>query len=150
MIKKYTRNFEGVEDAWIEVLHRTPVDIIKQLACTVEEFFNSYSSKKVSPLQIVAKKGTVHLFQYVISKVNESNQVCQIKDKQLCRATDLSVCEIALANIVTVFEDTQKLPLVVAEVSLGIEPFCKYDALIIYPSSKVLALDLSNEDLILL
>ena len=75
MINKYTRNFEGVEDAWIEVLHRTPVDIVKQLACTVEEFFDSCSSKKMSPLQIVAKKGTVHLFQYAISKATDKNPI---------------------------------------------------------------------------
>ena len=74
IIKKYDRNFEGVEDSWKEVLHRTPIDVIKQLALAVEKFFNSYSSEhQVSPLHIVAKKGTLNLFQYVITKVTDKN-----------------------------------------------------------------------------
>ena len=72
-IKAYIRNFEGVEESWIEVLHRTPVDVIKQLALTVEEFFNSYLFNQVSPLHIVAKKGTLSLFQFVISRATDKN-----------------------------------------------------------------------------
>ena len=56
LVKKHAKNFEGVERSWREVLHQTPVDVVKQLALAVEEFFNSYSSKQVSPLHIVAKE----------------------------------------------------------------------------------------------
>ena len=63
VIKKYAQNFEGVEDSWGEILCKTPVDIVKQLALTVEEFFKYNSSKEVFPLYIVAKKGTLELFR---------------------------------------------------------------------------------------
>ena len=55
IIKKYVRHFEGIEDSWREVLHRTPVGVIKQLALAVEEFFKFYLPKQASPLHIVAK-----------------------------------------------------------------------------------------------
>ena len=67
IIKKYAGNFEGFEESWKEVIRRTPLDIVKQLALTVEEFFKSYTDKKVAPLHIVAEKGTFQLFQYIIS-----------------------------------------------------------------------------------
>ena len=73
IIKKYTGNFEGFEESWKEVIHRTPLDIVKQLALAVEEFFKSYTDKKVAPLHIVAEKGTFQLFQYVITKAKDKN-----------------------------------------------------------------------------
>ena len=73
IIKKYVRHFEGIEDLWREVLHRTPVGVIKQLALAVEEFFKFYLPKQVSPLHIVAKMGTLNLFQFVISKATDKN-----------------------------------------------------------------------------
>ena len=74
IIKKYVRNFEGVEDSWREILHRTKIDVIKQLALAVEEFFKCcYLFRFVSPLQIAAEKGTLQLFQYVTSKVTDKS-----------------------------------------------------------------------------
>ena len=73
IIKNYARNFEGFEESWMEVIRRTPLDIVKQLALAVEEFFKSYTDKKVAPLHIVAEKGTFQLFQYVITKAKDKN-----------------------------------------------------------------------------
>ena len=56
VIKKYNGNFVGVEESWREVLRKTPVDMIKQLALVVEEFFKYYFPTFISPLHIVAKK----------------------------------------------------------------------------------------------
>ena len=39
IIKKYAGNFEGHEESWKEVIYKTPVDIIKQLAIAVKQFF---------------------------------------------------------------------------------------------------------------
>ena len=78
IIKKHAENFKGFEESWKEVIRRTPLDIIKQLALTVNEFFKSYTDKKVAPLHIVAEKGTFQLFQYVTYCViwNEQDQKC--------------------------------------------------------------------------
>ena len=35
IIKKYAGNFEGFEESWKEIIHRTPLDIVKQLALAV-------------------------------------------------------------------------------------------------------------------
>ena len=73
IIKKYAGNFEGFEESWKEVIPRTPLDIVKQLALAVEEFFKSYSFKQVAPLHIVAEKGTLQLCQYIITKAKYKN-----------------------------------------------------------------------------
>ena len=52
IIKKYTKNFGGFEESWNEVTRsENPVEILKQLAIAVEQFFESY-------LQGVNKKWT--------------------------------------------------------------------------------------------
>ena len=52
IIKKYNKNFEGFEESWKEVINKTPVDIVKQLAIAVPKFFESYSFKQVALLHI--------------------------------------------------------------------------------------------------
>ena len=42
IIKKYIAHFKGHEESWREVVNKTPLDIIKQLAIAVQEFFQSH------------------------------------------------------------------------------------------------------------
>ena len=52
IIKKYKDNFNGFEKSWKEVINKTPADVLKQLAKSVEKFFETYSFKQVAPLHI--------------------------------------------------------------------------------------------------
>ena len=71
IIKKYNGNFEGHEKSWKEVLHKTPVDVVKQLAVAVQQFFESHSFKKLAPLHIAAEKGSMQLCRHIISKTKD-------------------------------------------------------------------------------
>ena len=79
VIKKYNGNFVGVEESWREVLRKTPVDMIKQLALVVEEYFKHYFPMFISPLHIVAKKGTLKLFRYVFSRATDKNPIAKLE-----------------------------------------------------------------------
>ena len=52
IIEKYKDNFNGFEKSWKEVINKTPTDVLKQLAKSVEKFFKTYSFKQVAPLHI--------------------------------------------------------------------------------------------------
>ena len=76
IIKKYKGNFEGLKELWKEVIRKTPIDAIKQLALATQQFFVSNSllkEMKVAPLHIVVEKGTLELFQFILSKGNNKN-----------------------------------------------------------------------------
>ena len=74
-IKKHVENFKGHEQSWKEVIFKTPINIVKQLAVAVQLFFKSYWRKdvKVAPLHIAAEKGSLQLCQYVITKTKDKN-----------------------------------------------------------------------------
>ena len=48
-VKKYKRKFQGFEDSWNEVIYKTPVNIIKQLAIAVQAYFTEYPYKDQMP-----------------------------------------------------------------------------------------------------
>ena len=75
ILKKYNKNYGGSEKSWKEVIYRTPIDVLKQLALATKDFFNSFwcNEIKVSPLHIVAVKGTFELCQFVMAKVKNKN-----------------------------------------------------------------------------
>ena len=52
IIEKYKDDFNGFEKSWKEVINKTPTDVLKQLAKSVEKFFKTYSFKQVAPLHI--------------------------------------------------------------------------------------------------
>ena len=54
IIKKYIAYFEGHEESWREVVNKTPLDIIKQLAIAVQQFFKNHLFKELAPLHIAA------------------------------------------------------------------------------------------------
>ena len=75
IIEIYKENFEGFEEAWREILYKIPLDMVKQLAIAVQQFFKHHTSKefRVAPLHITADKGSLELCQYAFSKATDKN-----------------------------------------------------------------------------
>ena len=73
LIKKYNKNFEGEEESWKEVITKTPVEILKQLANVIQQYFKCNSHTKVAPIHIAVEKGSLLLCQYIIKKTKNKN-----------------------------------------------------------------------------
>ena len=57
IIKKHVTNFGSHEEAWREALNKTPIDVVRDLAIAVEQYFEFYDHEKLAPLHIAAEKG---------------------------------------------------------------------------------------------
>ena len=55
LIKKYNKNFEGEEESWKEVITKTPVEILKQLANVIQQYFKCNLHTKVAPIHIAVE-----------------------------------------------------------------------------------------------
>ena len=73
LIKKFSKKFQGHEKSWKEALYKTPVDITKQLAIAVQEFFQKYRHEKLAPLHFAVERDNFQLCEYIISKTKEKN-----------------------------------------------------------------------------
>ena len=75
IIKKYVGNFEGHGESWKEVIYKTPINVLEELAVAVQQFFKYYwhEDVKVDPLHIAVDKGSLQLCQYVITKTKDKN-----------------------------------------------------------------------------
>ena len=71
----------GFEQSWKEAVNQTPVDIVKELALLVQEFFKSHTFKHVSPLHIAVESGNFEIFEYLIRKVSDKNPQGDVKIK---------------------------------------------------------------------
>ena len=74
IIKKYKGNFKGFEESWQQVVDKIPVDLVKQLARAVQEYFKLYNTNEIAPLQIAIEKGNFELCQFVFS-CREAGQI---------------------------------------------------------------------------
>ena len=74
IIRKYDEQFEGFEESWNEVINKTPIDFLKQLAVAVEDFFKeNYWRKNLTPLHIAAEKDDLGLCEKIITKTSNKN-----------------------------------------------------------------------------
>ena len=70
IIKSYKSNFKGFEDSWNEVIHKTPVKIMKQLAIAVQIFFKKFPiNKEMAPFFIAEDNQNIELCKFIITKV---------------------------------------------------------------------------------
>ena len=81
IIKMYYENFEGHEESWKEAIKKTPFDIVKQLVDAVQQFFKTYPYKdiRLAPLHVVAEKGSLKLFDYIIKRAKNKNPYGKIE-----------------------------------------------------------------------
>ena len=73
VIESYDQNFTGFEDSWREVIGKAQIDILKELATAVQEFFKSCIYESVAPLHIAAVKGSLKLCEYIIMNTTNKN-----------------------------------------------------------------------------
>ena len=83
IILKYAGNMTEFADYWKVLLRRTTVQIVKEIALPVEDFFCANPKRKDyqwSPFVIAADRGNIELYQYILYKLNQSD-LAQV-DKQ--------------------------------------------------------------------
>ena len=78
IVKRYNGNFKKFKNSWMEVLQKTSVDDLRQLANAVQKFFASFSyyivsKKQLAPLHVAAVQGDLQLCELIITKTSEKN-----------------------------------------------------------------------------
>ena len=78
VVERYGANFVLFENSWNEVITKTPVEIIRKLAKTVQEFFVSFnfyyvSERQLGPLHVASVQGDLPLCQHIIEKTSVKN-----------------------------------------------------------------------------
>ena len=115
IIKNYNGYFEGFEKSWVEVIHRTPIQIIKQLAIAVQKYFKKDSNDNYVPPLAIAGDGDnidIELCKYIISKT--SSKIPTIKscssgnlDTKFIIQLQLEKCKV-IVEVVELFEKYKK------------------------------------------
>ena len=75
MIQSYRNNMGISHLQWNRVLKNTPVEVVKEISVTTQQFFKDDSSRsrfQWSPLQIVAEQGNLELFKYIFEKTKNT------------------------------------------------------------------------------
>ena len=77
IVQKYIGNIEDYPDTWGSVVDdKTSLEIVKELALAVHQFFTFRQSRQQSPwtpLHIVAERGNLKLSKYIIEKTGRKN-----------------------------------------------------------------------------
>ena len=78
IIRRYNGNFKKFKESWMEVLQKTPMDKVRQIANVVQKFFDSYpyyivSKRQLAPLHVAAVQGDLQLCEHIITKTSEKN-----------------------------------------------------------------------------
>ena len=83
IIKKHVEHFKEFADAWKKVIDKTPVKTVRELAITVESYFNfslqnaddlfqNYQTQ-LHPLHVAAERGHLNLCKYIVEKTGDFN-----------------------------------------------------------------------------
>ena len=98
IIKKHGKYFKEFADSWKKVIDKTPVEIVKELAMTVEDYFN-YSlynddDYQLHPLHIAAERGRLQLCRHIVEKTGDFNPKLHDRVTALHFAAELGHLEI--------------------------------------------------------
>ena len=81
VLRKYHRNFDKLKELWKEVIDKTSLVMMKQLAVAVRNFFRSYpiiqnlESNQVAPIHIAAEQNNVDLCKFIYEKTKNKHPV---------------------------------------------------------------------------
>ena len=88
MTKMKRGRYQGFDESWKEVIFKTPINYIKDLAIAVQYFYEQFfGSEKVAPLHVAVETGNFNLCQYIISKTSNKNPAGDYGMTPLHRAT---------------------------------------------------------------
>ena len=77
MIEKHIGHRNTFPDDWKKVVFKTPVQMVKDLAIAVQEFYetetNMFKDQIYSPLSIAAYQGNFQLTQHFVGKIKDKN-----------------------------------------------------------------------------
>ena len=114
---------EGFGESWNEVINKTPIDILKQLAVAIHKFIKSellgakmlplyvaYNTQSVNsktikyaPLPIDAKRGKINLSKYIITKTTNKNPVSNSMGETVlhiaARDGHLDFCQLIINHV---------------------------------------------------
>ena len=71
IVKKYSGNFQEFYESWLKVIKKSPVEIVKELALAVYQFFmarETRSEKQWHPLSICPAQGSFLLCEHIVKK----------------------------------------------------------------------------------
>ena len=82
IIKKHGEYFEEFADSWKKVICKTPAESVKELALTVEGYFNfsnfnGYADVQLHPIHVAAERGNLNLCQHIVEKTGDFNLASQ-------------------------------------------------------------------------
>mgnify|MGYP001329531381 CR=1 FL=1 len=73
--------FENFADSWKKIINKTPVETVKELALTVEGYFNfsdfNENGNQLHPLHVAAERGHLNLCQHIVEKTGDFNPASQ-------------------------------------------------------------------------
>ena len=116
--KKYQKNFIQFKDVWKISLRKMPVEVMKELAIAVNQFFDFRASrygKQWSPLHIAAERGLLMLYQYISTKTGIINHGRPEESTALLLATQEGKLEIVKFIIDNILEKAAS-----ADANLGV------------------------------
>jgi hypothetical protein len=68
-----------IHESWLKVINKTPVEIVKELALAVDQFFmakETRSEKQWHPLSICPAQGSFLLCEHIVKKTLASSYGC--------------------------------------------------------------------------
>ena len=72
VINKHSEHFQEFAKSWKKVIGKTPVEIVKEITTTVEDFYNFSNSNEddyqLHPLHIAAERGRLVLCKHIVEK----------------------------------------------------------------------------------
>ena len=100
---------ENIPKVWSKVIHRIPLKIVREVAQTIDQFYNS--SRKTnsifldqiecSPMHMAAERGNFELCQYIIGRLEDKNPKDFLGETPLHWAAEgghYGVCKLILEN----------------------------------------------------
>ena len=75
IIQKYNGSFQGFEEVWRKVIHKSPIDVIRKLALALCDFAKSHCQQLNlwHPLHIAAANGSLELCIYIVEKIGNKS-----------------------------------------------------------------------------